>query len=76
MGGMVIYTSSAYEDTHLTMTVWILAPITKGGSGLGLDSWAVGLSHPDKVDTDREVQLYHRLEPESIDFCHSGLWEI
>ena len=78
MVGMVINRSSAYEYTHMTMSVleWVLAPISKDGPGLGLDIRTVSSSHPDTIDTDSKVQIYHKLESENVDFCHLGFWEV
>lgn len=62
----------------MTMIVleWVLAPVSKGGPRLGLDIWTASSAHPDTIEKDSEVQIYHGLEPENVDFCHLAFWEV
>lgn len=70
---MVINRSSVYGHTY-DNTVLLL--IGKGGQGLGLDIQTVNPSLPDKIVIHSTVQIHHRLEPENVDFCHSGFREV
>lgn len=66
-------TKTTKTRTVTTAFAWTVAPTDKGDRGCtGVHGRSAPPSRPDGTDTDSKVQIFHRFEPDNVDFWRVG----
>lgn len=66
-------TKTTKTRTVTTAFAWTVAPTAKGDRGCtGVHGRSAPPSRPDGTDTDSKVQIFHRFEPDNVDFWRVG----